>query len=502
MNSANSVAIGLDLGTSGVRAIAVKVNGQLVAQATRAYPLRMPYPGWVEQDPADWVQASFAVLKEVTQQFAQQDIPVEAIALGLSGQMHGMVALTGEGSVVRPAILWNDQRTGEVVEAMEAIIPRATLIQRTGNRAVTGFQLPKILWMRQEEPAAFARTRHVLLPKDYLTYVLTGTMITEPSDASGVGCLHLKSCQWDDDILQALELRRSLFPQIMASAAIAGSLKPDLAAELGLPAGLPIVAGGGDNAAAALGVGISCRHLQRGSISLGTSGVILAPVAEPTPDREGRVHLFCHVDGGYQLLGVTLAAGGALRWYRDTFTPNMDYSELMQQAASVPPGARGVLFLPHLAGERTPYLDPEARGAWLNLALAHGQADLVRSLLEGVAYSLRLVQEVMTPLSSLDTLIATGGGARSPIWRTILADVLGVTLVTPGVEAGAAYGAALLAMIGAGVYTNVDQVLGAIANDGETTQPQPQPIYQQQFDQFARLYESLKPFRLQPYSDF
>ena len=310
----NQVAIGLDLGTSGVRAIAVNLRGDLIAQSTHSYPLIVPQPGWTEQEPEAWVKASFAALREVAQQLGETQV----IALGLSGQMHGMVALTAEGTVVRPAILWNDQRTGRQVEEIEVAIPRSVLIQKTGNRAVTGFQLPKILWLRKEEPEAFAQTRHVLLPKDYLTYVLTGAMVTEPSDASGIGCLNLKTRQWDTEILQALGLAVDLFPQVVASTAIAGHLKPDIAAQVGLPAGLPIVAGGGDNAAAAIGVGISAAHPHRGSVSLGTSGVIFAPMQQPVPDPEGRVHLFCHADGGYHLLGVTLAAAGSLPCIKTT----------------------------------------------------------------------------------------------------------------------------------------------------------------------------------------
>jgi xylulokinase len=491
----NEVLIGLYLGTSGVRAIAVDLQGNVVGQATRNYPLLCPQPGWTEQNPADWTAASFAALSEVAQQLMHQT----PIALGLSGQMHGLVALTGGGTVVRPAILWNDQRTEQAVAEIEAVIPRSTLIQRTGNRAVTGFQLPKLIWLRQAEPQAFTQTQQVLLPKDYLGYVLTGNSVTEPSDASGTGCLQLSTRQWDSDILEALQLSPDLFPPVVESTAITGRLKPDLATQIGLPPGLPIIAGGGDNAAAAVGVGISSAQLHQGSISLGTSGVIFAPVEQPTPDPEGRVHLFCHVDGGYHLLGVTLAAGGALRWYRDTFAPNSTYSDLMNLAALAPPGAQGVLFLPHLAGERTPYLDPEARGAWVNLALAHHQAELVRALLEGVAFSLRLTQQVMSPLSSLDTLIATGGGAKSAVWLEILADVLGVSLLIPQAEAGAAYGAALLAMVGIGVYAKVDQVIHQLSIAASPTakliQPHVNPIYDKQFEQFARLYEALKVLR-------
>ncbi|MBD3882411.1 xylulokinase [Phormidium tenue FACHB-886] len=487
----NEVAIGLDLGTSGVRVIAVNLQGKVVVQATRSYPLLSPQPGWTEQDPAAWVEASFAALSEVAQQLAGYT----PIALGLSGQMHGMVALSADGTVVRPAILWNDQRTERAVVEIETIVPRPTLIQRTGNRAVTGFQLPKLIWLRREEPQAFAQTRTVLLPKDYLGYVLTGNRVTEPSDASGTGCLQLSTRQWDTEILQAVDLDPALFPQVIESTAIAGQLKPEIAARIGFPAGLPVVAGGGDNAAAAIGVGISSAHLQQGSISLGTSGVIFAPVEQPIPDPEGRVHLFCHVDGGYHLLGVTLAAGGSLRWYHDTFAPSSTYSELMNLAAQSPAGSQGVLFSPHLAGERTPYLDPEARGAWVNLALAHSQADLVRSLLEGVAFSLKLVQKVMAPLSSLDTLIATGGGAKSAVWLEILADVLEMTLVTPQAEEGAAYGAALLAMVGAGVYPKVDQGLKLLPDTAKSIQPNSNPVYAKRFAQFETLYEALKAVR-------
>jgi xylulokinase len=487
----NEVVIGLDLGTSGVRVIAVDLQGTVVVQATRSYPLLSPQPGWTEQQPADWLAASFAALSEVAQQLTNS-VP---IALGLSGQMHGMVALATDGTVIRPAILWNDQRTDRAVAEIEAIVPRSTLIQRTGNRAVTGFQLPKLIWLRQAEPQAFRQTQRVLLPKDYLGYVLTGNQATEPSDASGTGCLQLSTRQWDTEILAALDLDPALFPQVVASTAITGRLKPELAAQLGLPVGLPIVAGGGDNAAAAVGVGISSAHPQQGSISLGTSGVIFAPVEQPTPDPEGRVHLFCHVDGGYHLLGVTLAAGGALRWYRDTFAPNLTYHELMNLAAQSPPGSQGVLFLPHLAGERTPYLDPEARGAWVNLALAHSQADLVRSLLEGVAFSLQLVQKVMAPLASIETLIATGGGAKSPIWLEILSDVLSVTLVKPQAEQGAAYGAALLAMVGIGVSAEIGQGVKLLANTVKPATPHPNPIYAKRFEQFETLYEALKVLR-------
>lgn len=487
----NEVAIGLDLGTSGVRVVAVGLQGKVVAQAIRSYPLLSPQPGWTEQNPTDWIAASFAALKEVADRLIQH----RPIAIGLSGQMHGMVPLDAAGTVVRPAILWNDQRTDKAVAEIESIVPRHTLIERTGNPAITGFQLPKIVWLRSIEPDAFAQTRHILLPKDYLGYILTGNQVSEPSDASGTGALHLHSRQWDVEILSAIGLDPALFPTLIESTAIVGHLKSDLAQQLGLPADLPVVAGGGDNAAAAIGLGISSARLDRGSVSLGTSGVIFAPLDRPTPDPDGRVHLFCHADGGYHLLGVTLAAGGSLRWYRDTFAPDRSYKELMAIAASAPPGSRGVLFLPHLAGERTPYLDPDARGAWINLALAHNQADLIRALLEGVTFSLRAVQQVMSSLSTLKVLVATGGGAKSAVWLQILADVLNITLVTSQMEEGAAYGAALLAMIGSGRYASLTEVFEILPQAESPIHPVSNFNYSQPFEQFESLYQALKKLR-------
>jgi xylulokinase len=487
----SEVVLGLDLGTGGVRVIAVDLQGKVITQATGSYPLLTPRPGWTEQRPSDWVEASFAALTEASQKLEGKQI----LAMGLSGQMHGMVPLNAEGAVLRPAILWNDQRTGRAVDEIEAAIPRQELIQRTGNPAITGFQLAKVVWLRAEEPQAFAQLKQVLLPKDYLGYVLTGELVTEPSDASGTNCFNLSDRQWDVDVLQAMQIDPALFPTVVDSRAIAGRLKPDLAAKLGLPAGLPIIAGGGDNAAAAIGLGISSTRLHRGSLSIGTSGVIFAPLDRPIPTPDGRAHLFCHADGGYHLLGVTLAAGGALRWYRDVFAPTATYDELMAQVQQVPPGARGILFLPHLAGERTPYLDPDARGAWVNLSLAHSQSDLVRAVLEGVAYSLRAALEVVETITPLHNLIATGGGARSTVWLQIFADILGTKLTLPKLEEGAAYGAALLAMIGAKAYPNLEAVFAQLPQEEAVLEPVSHAIYEQEFDRFRQLYTALKAVR-------
>ena len=485
------IVVGLDLGTGGVRAIAVNLQGQIIAQTTRSYPLFTPQPGWTEQNSSDWVEASLDALFDVTQQLDGY----RAIALGLSGQMHGMVPLDAQGKAIRPAILWNDQRTGKAVVEIEATIPRQELIQRTGNPAITGFQLPKLLWLRTEEPQAYARLWQILLPKDYLGYVLTGESVTEPSDASGVGCLNLANRQWDTDILHALDINPALFPPVIESTAIAGRLKSEIAARVGLPVGLPVVAGGGDNAAAAIGLGISSSNLNRGSLSIGTSGVIFVACDRPIPDPEGRVHLFCHVDGGYHFLGVTLAAGGSLRWYRDTFAPHISYTDLMDMAERSQPGARGLLFLPHLSGERSPHLDPHTRGALVNLSLAHTQADIIRAVLEGVAFSLQSALSVISVLAPVHQLLATGGGARSNIWLRILADVLQTELIAPKAEEGAAYGAALLAMVGVGAYPNLEAVFKIVPQDSDVVQPQANPLYEAGFNRYKLLYDTLKIVR-------
>lgn len=485
------VVIGLDLGTGGVRVVAVDLQGQVIASATRSYPLLIPQPGWTEQNPSHWVEASLSALSDVTQQLDEQ----RSLALGLSGQMHGLVGVDAEGRVIRPAILWNDQRTGKAVAAIEATISRQELIQRTGNRTNTGFQLPKLLWLRTEEPQAYAQLRQILLPKDYLGYVLTSESVTDPSVASGVGCLNLANRQWDTDILNALTINPALFPTVVESTAIAGRLKSTIANSVGLPAGLPIVTGGSDTAAAAIGLGISSSNLNRGSLGIGTSGVIFVPQRHPIPDPEGRVHLFCHADGGYHLLGVTLAAGSSLRWYRDTFAPHQSYTALTDMANRSLPGASGVLFLPHLSGERSPYLDPDARGAWVNLSLAHTQADLIRAVLEGVAFSLRAALEVISEITPVHQLLATGGGTQSSVWLQILADILPTQLIAPKTAAGAAYGAAILAMVGVGVYPNLEAAFKVLPQGSNTVQTQANPVYEAAFKQYKVLYTALKAVR-------
>ena len=448
------VALGLDLGTSGVRVLAVDADGKVVAETNRNYPLLTPRPGWTEQRPSDWSRETLAALKEMAGEVSSHTV----LGLGLSGQMHGMVPLDAHGEPVRNALLWNDQRTAGAVEEMLERVPLETFIERTGNPPITGFHAPKLVWLRNEEPDNFAKTKHSLLPKDYLGYVLTGEMRSEPSDNSGTNVFNLRAKTWDEDILAALDLSPTLFPTVIASHETSGKLSKEMAEATGLPEGLPVIAGAGDNAAAATGLGLSSRRPERGSVSLGTSGVIFAPLREPKPDPEGRVHLFCHADGGYNLLGVTLAAAGSLQWYRDTFAPETSFDALVELVNSSAPGSGGVTFKPYLAGERTPHLNPSLRGSFTGLSLATSQADVVRSVLEGVAFSLRDALDVIEPLAKLESCLVTGGGAKSALWLQMVADVLETRLERPGQNQGAAYGAALLTLQGVGAVADATRV--------------------------------------------
>jgi xylulokinase len=442
----DEVVVGLDVGTSGVGVVAQDAAGAVVARADHPVPLHTPRPGWTEQDPADWIAAAEAGVAEVARAVGGERVA----ALALSGQMHGMVPLDALGRPVRPALLWNDQRTAAEVDLIHERVGRERLVERTGNPAVTGFQLPKVLWLLRHEPEAFARTVQVLFPKDTLGLHFTGEAVAEPCDASGSGAYHLAESSWDTEVLAELDLDPGLWPRLVASHDVVGGLRREVAARLGLREGVPVVAGAGDNAAAATGMALGRDHPEIGSVSLGTSGVLQVPIAHPTPDPAGRVHLFAHADGAYLLLGVTLAAAGSLRWYRDTFAPGRPYAELVAEAARSPVGAGGVTYKPYLAGERTPHLRADLRGSLHGLSLATGHGDVVRAVLEGVTFSLREALDVMTPLARPERLIATGGGAVSDVWLQLLADALGLPLGRPtdeegrGREVGAAEGAAWL----------------------------------------------------------
>jgi len=458
------LALGIDLGTSGVSVVALGANGTVVARAEHPVPLHTPQPGWTQQDSADWVAATEAGLRAVTADVG----PDRVAAIGLSGQMHGMVALDASDEVVYPAILWNDGRTAEQVERIEETVGRDIIVRRTGNRPVPGFQLPKVMWLRDHEPEAFARTRHVLFPKDYLGMHLTGRRYAEPTDASGSGCYELATGAWDVATLAALDLDPGLWPEVVASTDIVGEVDSGLARRLGLTTGVPVVAGAGDNAAAAAAMGLRADRggapAGTGSVSLGTSGVVQVPVAAPIPDPEGRVHLFADAYGGYLLLGVTLAAAGSLRWYRDTLGAGRSYDQLMESAAASTTGANGVTFVPYLAGERTPHMRADLRGSFHGLSLASTEADMVRAVIEGVAFSLRDALDVMRPLvgdGAPTRFLATGGGAVDDLWLETIATLFGREVARPldddgtAYEVGAAEGAAVLAWRGLSVTVDL-----------------------------------------------
>jgi xylulokinase len=488
--SGSGSLIGLDIGTSGARAVAIDLLGEVVAVAAEEYPLSNPRPGWTEQDPDHWWVASQLVLNRVLSQL--RDPP---LALGLTGQMHGSVFLDAGDRAIRPALLWSDQRTASQCRTITEKVGAKRLVEITGNPALTGFQAPKILWLRENEPAAYARVRRVLLPKDYVRLRLTGEYATDASDASGTLLLDLRRRTWSDEILQALEIPRHWLPAVYEGPDLTGTVTAAAAAATGLPAGLPVAAGGGDNAAAAVGNGIVREGMV--SSSVGTSGVVFADSETPRIDPQGRLHAFCHaIPGRYHLMGVTLSAGGSLRWWRDASGSGLDYDGMISLAAQAPPGSEGLVFLPYMSGERTPHLDPDARGAFVGLNLRHSLPHLTRAVLEGVTYSLKDCLDLMVGLGVPVTEVrATGGGARSPLWRQLQADVFGLPVHRTRTEEGPAFGAALLAGVAGGAYSDVFEACALIRLDPDVNIPDParNRLYRRYHEAFTALYAATAP---------
>jgi len=467
--------LGVDVGTSAVKAILVDVGGEVTAVASTALELATPRPGWAEQHPDAWWAATVASLKELLGRAPDASVA----AVGLTGQMHSSVFLDRSGEVVRPALLWCDGRTtDECAEITERMGGEEGLREHACNPALEGFTLPKLLWLRKHEPAAWARVGTVLLAKDFARLRLTGTAACEPSDASGTLMFDTARGTWSDAILDAVGVPRSLLPPVGGSAEVLGTVSPEAAALTGLPAGTPVVGGGADNACGAAGVGA----VVSGDVvvSWGTSGTVLAPSAEPRVDPGMRAHTFCHVAPNlWYLMGVVLSAGGAFSWYRDRLAPELAGREdadlrLNEEAAGVPAGAEGVTFLPYLQGERTPHRDAAARGAFLGLSLAHGRAHMTRAVLEGVCFALRDSVEILRELGvSSDAFLLTGGGARAPFLRRLQADVYGVPVTTVNREEGPAYGAALLAAVGAGAFPDLAAAAAATLRRAEPEAPRP-----------------------------
>jgi xylulokinase len=454
--------VGVDVGTTAVKAIAIDDEGAVLDRAEESYPLSTPHPGWAEQDPDDWVRAAERALARL-----------DATAVGLSGQMHGLVALDEDDVPLRPAILWNDQRTAAECSEIESRLGLDRLIELTGNRALTGFTAPKILWLRNNEPEVYARIRSVLLPKDYVRLKLFGERAIDVADASGTLLFDVAGRRWSDDVLAALELSGEWLPPAYES---------------------PEIAGAGDQAAGALGVGVTGPGPV--SVVLGTSGVVFGTLDAYKPDVEARVHVFCHaVPGTWHAMGVMLSAAGSLQWLRDAVAPDASFDELVAEAERWPAGAEGLLFAPYLAGERTPHADPDARGAFVGLSLRHDRGALVRAVLEGVAYGLRDSLELLRELGVRPEYgRISGGGARSELWRTIVASVLDLPVESTAAEEGAAYGAALLAGCRAGTFRDPrDAVARCVAVRGRTD-PDPAwvSVYADGYERFRRVYPALR----------
>jgi xylulokinase len=485
--------LGIDVSTTGCKALLIDLQGNLAGVANTENPISTPQPLWSEQDPADWWQGTVSSIRQVLQESGVSGADIQGI--GLTGQMHGLTLLDEAGQVLRPAILWNDQRTGAQCDEIRARLGKQRLIEITGNDALTGFTAPKILWVQQNEPEVMAKTRHILLPKDYVRYLLTGDFAMDKADAAGTILLDIKTRQWSPEMLKALDLPASWMPATYEGPEVTGVISEQAARLTGLQAGTPVIAGGGDQAAGAVGSGA----VQQGivSLALGTSGVVFATTDQPFIEPEGRLHAFCHsVPGRWHLMGVMLSAAGSLRWYRDTFTPGIGYDALLEPAASIPSGSEGLLFLPYLTGERTPHPDPLARGAFVGLTVRHSLPFLTRAVLEGVAYGLRDSFELIRSagMEDIRQVRVSGGGARSALWRQILANVFNAELVTVNTTEGAAYGAALLAGVGTGVWPSVDDACAATVRQTGCTLPEPQQVvkYERGYQIYRELYPALK----------
>ena len=494
--------LGLDIGTTGTKTALFGEDGQLMASVTVDYPLYQPQNGWAEQDPEDWWDAVASGIRGV---LAKSGITARDISgIGLSGQMHGLVMLDGEGRVLRRAILWCDQRTGEERDLVTRLAGAERLMAVTANPAQTGFTAAKILWVRRHEPELYAQCRHILLPKDYIRYRLTGEFATEVSDASGMQLLDVFNCCWSQEILDALDIDPVLLGRVSESPDITGQVSEEAARKTGLYPGTPVVGGAGDNAAAAVGTG-TVRDGQAFT-TIGTSGVVYAHASHPSVDPQGRVHTFCSaVPGEWHVMGVTQGAGLSLKWFADQFCVGEKqaaaglgidiYALLDQQAARVPIGSNRLLYLPYLMGERTPHLDPDARGVFFGLSASHTRQDMLRAVMEGVTFSLKDCLLILREMGlDIQEMLACGGGGASPLWRQMLADVFNNPVCTAISKEGPALGAALLAGVGTGIYKSVPEACDAVIRTASLQQPDPEAVkaYQASYTLYTRLYPALK----------
>ncbi len=486
--------LGVDVGTGGSRALLIDEAGQVSHAFTAPHhEMTMERPLWAEQDPADWWAASTQAIQGVLQQAGIAGDQVRGV--GLSGQMHGSVLLDAHGQIIRPALIWCDQRSQNQVDAINAKVGREKVLTYTANPVLTGFTLPKLLWVRDHEPANYERVRHLLLPKDYLRYRLTGEFASEVSDASGTALFDVVNRQWSAEMIAALGLDASILPRVHESIEVTGTVSPAAAQATGLLAGTPVVGGGGDQAASAIGNGIVSPGIV--SCTIGTSGVVFAHLDQPNFDPLGRVHTFCHaVPGKWHVMGVTQGAGLSLQWFRNQLAPGSSYNDLMAEAATAPAGSQGLFWSPYLMGERTPHLDPLARGGWIGLTASHRRAHLIRSLVEGVSYSLKDCLEIIDDLGApAESVRLSGGGAKSPFWRQLLANIFAARVTTLESQEGSAYGAALLAAVGTGAYSTVPEACAAAIREVESLDPRSHESvsYQRGYEVYRTLYPTLKP---------
>src|ERR1022692_1202408 len=489
-----SMWLGIDVGTGSSRALLVDARGDVRAGYTAAHEeMRMERPLWAEQRPENWWDAVVEAIRGVLAKAGVAGREVKGI--GLSGQMHGLVMLDGAGDVIRPSLIWCDQRSQAQVDAINAQLGRENILRYIANPVLTGFTLPKLLWVRDNEPHNYARMRRMLLPTDYVRFRLTGEFATEVSDASGTALFDVVNRRWSFEMIDGLGLDRTTLPKCYESSDVTGKITPRVAELTGLAAGTPVVGGGGDQAASAVGNGI----VEPGIVSctLGTSGVVFAHMDQVAYDPAGRVHTFCHaVRDKWHVMGVTQGAGLSLQWFRNQLAPGTEYDALTAEAAQSPAGAQGLFWLPYLMGERTPHLDATARGGWIGLTARHTRADLIRAVIEGVSYSQRDCLDIIEELGvAVASVRASGGGARSPFWRQLLADIFNKKVVTLETQEGSAYGAALLALAGTGEYGSVPEVCRAAIREVDSIAPRPAEaaFYAKAHRVYRAIYPALKP---------
>lgn len=482
--------LGIDLGTSSVKILAIKEDGKIIGSVSKEYPVYYPKTNHAEQDPQDWWNAVKEGMQELVNNHPELASSVESISF--SGQMHGLVALDKDDKVLIPAILWCDQRTGEECDEITEVIGQENLTKYTSNKALTGFTAPKILWVKKHMPEVFAKIKHIMLPKDYIQFKLTGNYATDMSDASGMLLLDVANRSWSKEMIEFLGIKEEMLPKLFESYEVTGVVKQEVKEELGLKKckDILVVAGAGDQAAGAIGTGVVEDGIL--SVALGTSGVVFVSGEEYSVDKETRLHSFCHANGKYHQMGVMLSAAASLKWWidqvqKDTQNP---YKVLQDEAKQICPGSDGVYFLPYLMGERTPYSDPDARGCFIGLQVSHNRANMTRAVLEGVIYGLRDSLEIIKDMGmSVRQVRLSGGGAKSDLWRQIVADIFGLPVCIPNSTEGPAFGAAILAAVGAGAYGSVDEACKALIAITEEVNPIPENI--EIYNKYYKVYQSL-----------